>query len=73
MLDNEAFEVELIIDHKYFGEHKAANLKLLVKWLGFHEPTWEPFRGTDLDKVAKVHEYLRSNKMSIYIPKRFKA
>ena len=36
-----------------------------------NKPTWEPLRGTDLDTVACVHEYLRSHGMKTYIPKRY--
>jgi hypothetical protein len=71
-LDSEAYEVETILGHRFNGEHKPAFLQLHVKWIGYHEPSWEPFRGNGLDKVGVVHEYLRSHRMVSYIPQQFK-
>jgi hypothetical protein len=71
-LHDVAYEVETVLDHRFNGEHKPAFLQLRVKWIGYHEPSWEPFRGNGLDKVGIVHEYLRSHRMISYIPQQFK-
>jgi hypothetical protein len=71
-LDSEAYQVESILQHRFNGSHSPACLQLYVKWIGYTEPSWEPFRGNELDKVSHVHTYLRAHRMSSYIPKKFK-
>ncbi len=90
LLDDHQFEIEAIMDHRFSSSNDsqsekttsnskkrrkdAPQLELKVKWLGYDEPTWEPFKGTDssLESVGLVHEYLRRHKMSDRIPQRFR-
>ena len=67
--DNQYFEVERIDAHR--GDaNKVSNLQFRVKWIGFEEPTWEPWR--NVYKVGALHEYLRTHNMKRLIPKQFK-
>jgi len=45
---------------------------LLVKWLGFEEPTPEPYSNRSLFKTAAMHKYLRANKLVALIPAAYK-
>ena len=67
--DNQYFEVERIEAHR--GDpNKLSNLQFRVKWIGFEEPTWEPWK--NVYKVGALHEYLRTHNMKRLIPKHFK-
>ena len=67
--DNQYFEVERIDAHR--GDaNKVSNLQFRVKWIGFEEPTWEPWK--NVYKVGALHEYLRTHNMKRLIPKHFK-
>ena len=70
MADEQMFEVESILDHIFDGKELKTNLKFKVKWVGFPNPTWEPY--TEMSKVRQVHDYLRNKKMIKYIPEAFK-
>jgi hypothetical protein len=72
-IDDDSYEVEAVLAHKHIGVHKAANLQLLIKWLGYHQPDWQPFRGNGLDAVGVVHEYMRQDsELRPYIPAKFR-
>jgi hypothetical protein len=73
MLDDESFEVEAVLAYEFDGPHKASNLKLEIKWLGYHQPEWQKFSGkTGLSSVGIVHEFLRRNGLSRFIPAKFR-
>jgi hypothetical protein len=71
-LDNEAYEVETVLQHRFAGAAKTKQtLQLYIKWLGYEAPTWQPYIGNDLDKVGICHEYLRRHGMSKFIAARY--
>jgi hypothetical protein len=67
----DAYDVEEIISHT--GSIKARNdMTFLVKWLGYEEPTSEPYSNRSLFKTAAMHKYLRANKLIALIPAAYK-
>lgn len=49
--------VDQILDSKYIGRGNGRQLRYLVKWDGYSEPTWEPANYVkDLDVVKKFHQ-----------------
>ena len=36
------WEVECIVDSRWFGRKGEKQLKFLVKWVGYVKPTWQP-------------------------------
>jgi hypothetical protein len=70
MADQQMFEVETILDHIFEGKELKTNLRFKVKWIGFPNPTWEPY--STMSKVDKVHQYLAAKRMTKYIPEAFK-
>jgi hypothetical protein len=71
-LDNEQYEVESIIRHRFNGSQSATNLQLDVKWLGYDQTGWQPYIGNGLNEVGTVHDYLRQNKLARFIPSKFR-
>jgi hypothetical protein len=71
MADQQMFEVEQIQDHVFDGKELKTNLRFKVKWLGFPNPTWEPY--ANMSKVDLVHKYLLSKHMGKFIPDAYKA
>jgi hypothetical protein len=73
MLDDESYEVEAVIAHRFNGPATAKHLQLRIKWLGFDDPQWQNYISTDggLKEVGIVHEYLRSRQLARLIPARF--
>ena len=68
--DSGVFVVESILRHQGTG-HFRAGLKFLVKWLGYPEPTWEPWSNLRTNEVA--HAYMREfPDLEPAIAKRFK-
>jgi hypothetical protein len=72
MLDDESYEVEAVLKHRFNGTQSAANLQLHIKWLGYDSPDWQPFSGNGLNEVGVVHEYLRQQKLARFIPAKFR-
>jgi hypothetical protein len=72
MLDDESYEVEAVLKHRFNGTQSAANLQLHIKWLGYDSPDWQPFSGNGLNEVGVVHEYLRQQKLARFIPTKFR-
>jgi hypothetical protein len=70
MADQQMFEVETVLDHVFEGKELKTNLRFKVKWIGFPNPTWEPY--STMSKVDKVHKYLVAKRMTKYIPDAFK-
>ena len=66
--DYRVFDVQEILKHKGKITNKA-NMKFFVKWVGFKDPTWEPWK--HLKKNIIFHEYLKQHKMARLIPKQF--
>jgi len=71
MLDDESYEVEAVINHRFLGKNSAANLQLEVKWLGYDQSEWQPYSGNGLNAVGVVHDYLRQHRLSRFIPSKF--
>jgi hypothetical protein len=73
MLDNESYEVEAVLGHRFQGTQSAKNLQLQIKWLGYEQPQWQQYSGPNdgLNSVGVVHEYLRRHKFARFIPARF--
>jgi hypothetical protein len=72
MLDNEQYEIESVLSHRFNGSQSAKNLQLEIKWLGYEQPQWQPFRGNGLNEVGIVHEYLKRHKLARFINPKFK-
>ena len=73
MLDNESYEVEAVLGHRFQGPQSAKTLQLQIKWLGYDTPQWQQYVNKDsgLNSVGVVHEYLRRNKFARFIPAKF--
>lgn len=56
-VDGENFHyVNNILDSKYVGRGNGRQLRYLVKWEGYCDPTWEPARYVkNLDAVKEFH------------------
>ena len=72
MLDDEQYEVEQVLRHRFNGAQLASNLQLEIKWLGYDKPDWQPYSGNGLNEVGIVHEYLRQQKLAKFIPQKFR-
>ena len=71
-LDNEQYEVESVLRHKFTGLQTAKNLQLEIKWIGYDTPQWQNFNHGGLNEVDIVHEYLRRYQLSKLIPHKFR-
>ena len=73
LLDRQEFIVEEILKHRgpkiQRGVTKS-KLSFLVKWVGYPEPTWEPWG--NLKKVEALHQYLKRIKALYLLPASFK-
>ena len=67
--DKEVYLVEAITEHKG-ARSRPAQMTFLVKWIGFPEPTWQPWE--DVRDNIVLHNYLRNNNLTSLIPKRFR-
>jgi hypothetical protein len=64
------YDVERILSHT--GNHNyRKKMKFLVKWIGYEEPTSEPW-SKELSQLQVMHDYLRANKLKQMIPAAFK-
>ena len=43
-------------------------MTFMVKWLGYEDPTIEPYSNRSLFKTAAMHKYLKNNKLNTLIP-----
>src|SRR5712671_5473086 len=59
MQGNEEFEVETIINHRFFGRRKA--LQYLIKWKGYpsSDNTWEPVDNVHAPEIVKQYHQRR--------------
>ena len=66
--DTQQWDVDSIIDHAG-NLNRRKELKFRVRWLGYDETfdTWEPY--SHLRHNAKLHDYLRTNKLKRLIPR----
>ena len=71
-LDNEQYEVESVLRHKFIGLQTAKNLQLEIKWIGYDTPQWQKFNQGGLNEVDIVHEYLRRYQLTKLIPQKFR-
>ena len=74
MKDTDQFLVESVLDDRgYTGRHgkkKSSNLEFLIKWVGYEEPEWLPWKNLYTNSIA--HAYMKLNPaLSRLIPKRF--
>jgi transposase InsO family protein len=67
---NQQFVVESIISHTGNPNYRG-KMKFKVKWLGYEEPTIEPW-SKQLSHLEVMHDYLRANKLKQMIPVAFK-
>jgi len=67
---NQQFTVERIISHTGNPNYRG-KMKFKVKWLGYEEPTIEPW-SKQLSHLEVMHVYLRANKLKQMIPAAFK-
>ena len=66
--DNELFDIETIITHRFIGRKKAlSNLQLYMKFEDESTPEWREWDKT-YGGHEKVHEYFRQNNMASFIP-----
>ena len=71
-LDNEQYEIESVLRHKFDGQQTAKNLQLEIKWIGYDTPQWQNFNQGGLNEVDIVHEYLRRYQLTKLIPHKFR-
>jgi hypothetical protein len=71
-LDNEQYEIESVLRHRFNGTNTAKNLQLEIKWMGYDEPQWQQYSQNGLNEVELVHEYLRRHKLARFIPNKFR-
>ena len=45
-------------------------MQVLVKWLGYDKPTWEPY--ANVAKLQLFHEYLQKHNLTKYLQSSFK-
>ena len=74
MKDTDQFLVESILTHRgytgKYGSKKSSNLEFLVKWVGYQEPEWLPWRNLYANSIA--HAYMRLHPVLVkVIPKRY--
>jgi hypothetical protein len=55
--DEKEFEIEAILNHKA----TARQLKFLVKWVGYPQPTWEPYEYVQYNTA--LEDYVQKNKV----------
>ena len=67
----DAWDVEAILSHT--GTPKDRNkMTFMVKWLGYEDPSPEPYSNRSLFKTAAMHKYLKDNKLAALIPTAYK-
>ena len=74
MKDTDQFLVESILAHRgYTGNQdlkKKSNLEFLIKWVGYDEPEWLPWRNLYANSIAHAYMKLHPRLMKV-IPKRY--
>jgi transposase InsO family protein len=65
--DTQMFDVAEVLGYEFTSPSKLkTDLKLHIKWDGYHTPTWEPY--INLQKVDIVIKFMKANRLSKYIP-----
>jgi hypothetical protein len=60
-------DVAEVLGYEFTSPSKLkTDLKLHIKWDGYHTPTWEPY--INLQKVDIVIKFMKANRLSKYIP-----
>ena len=72
--DTDQFLVESILAHRGYsgnpGQNKTSKLEFLIKWVGFEEPEWLPWRNLYANSIA--HAYMKLHPVLLkVIPKRY--
>ena len=62
LTDNESFQVENVIKHRFTDSQKKikSNLQFLIQWKGIKQPSWEPWK--NISKLQLVQEYLKNHR-----------
>ena len=69
--DNQSFIVEAIQSHKFSSrKQNRSNMQVLVKWIGYELPTWEPY--ANVAKLQLFHDYLRKHNLARLLQPNFK-
>ena len=69
--DEEYYDIDRIEDHKLVGSKKnRTDLEFLILFEGDKKATWQPW-SIDLGRNEKIHQYLRQNQLSRFIPSKF--
>ena len=68
ILDNEYYEVEAIVDHKY---NKKGRLLLEIKWLGYDDPKDNDWKSIEKLSTCKdlVEDYMNRHKLASINPR----
>jgi hypothetical protein len=57
--DGSMYQVERISKHKGDAKKSKKQLFFLVHWVGYEEPSWEPW--SNIRRTAKLHEYISNH------------
>jgi hypothetical protein len=57
--DGSMYQVERVSKHKGDPKKSKTQLLFLVHWVGYEEPTWEPW--SNIRRTAKLHEYISNH------------
>ena len=58
--DGTMYQVDFVSKHRGDPKKNKGQLKFLVHWVGYDEPTWEPW--SHVRRNIRLHEYLRTHK-----------
>ena len=81
--DDDYYKIVEVLDHRFvhdniiydntYSRGKLSELQLLVRYDGDTNPIWQEWSiQTKLNHVELVHEYLRTHKLSRFIPAQYK-
>ncbi len=59
VMDGTMYQVDYISKHKGDAKKAKSQLWFLVHWVGYEEPTWEPWN--HVRRTAQLHDYLRNH------------
>ena len=69
--DKEYDEIQTIFGHRFSGNRsRRSDLEFHLMWARGHTPVWEQWNST-LAANESIHDYLRQNKLSRFIPAKF--
>lgn len=67
----EGYLVEEILAHKGDLKKRKSDIQVLVKWLGYEEPDWQPWK--NVRENSLFHEYLRKEGYPEQVPAQFRS